>query len=360
MLLPRLLQAATVLSSSHANSVTSKPFYMPGTYVTVGDDHRMRGGMYVELWQGDVTQPYPIVMIHGGGQTGTCFTAKPDGSEGWAQSFARRGFIVYVIDETARGRSPYGGDLDGPIRSVVSATFVEKFFTASAHYKLWPGAERHCQWPGSGRRGDPIFDRFFASQVPQLSDGDAMERAASAAITSLLREIGPAILLSHSQGGPRGWLVADAVPALVKGILAVEPMGGPFYLSASLTAGQETMRKKAALPFGITSTPITYDPPVDDPTVVLGWESAHNSGRWRLPNLSEVPVAIITGEASYHRNSDIQIAKFLTAMGVKNHLLLLDEIGLCGNGHMMMLERNSDDIAVALMEEISGWNLGAR
>jgi pimeloyl-ACP methyl ester carboxylesterase len=36
---------------------------------------------------------------------------------------------------------------------------------------------------------------------------------------------GPAILLTHSQSGTFGWLVADARPALVKAIVALEPSG---------------------------------------------------------------------------------------------------------------------------------------
>ena len=49
----------------------------------------------------------PIVMVHGGGQTGTNFTGTPDGREGWAQYFVRRGYAVYVVDGVARGRSAH-------------------------------------------------------------------------------------------------------------------------------------------------------------------------------------------------------------------------------------------------------------
>src|SRR5262249_19309779 len=61
------------------------------------------------------SHPYPIVMVHGGSQTGTNFTGTSDGREGWAQYFVRRGYAVYVVDQVARGRSaywapqPYGG-----------------------------------------------------------------------------------------------------------------------------------------------------------------------------------------------------------------------------------------------------------
>src|ERR1041384_497292 len=52
----------------------------------------MTGQMYVEYFiPKTLTHPYPIVMIHGGSQTGTNFTGTPDGREGWAQYFIRRG-----------------------------------------------------------------------------------------------------------------------------------------------------------------------------------------------------------------------------------------------------------------------------
>ena len=42
---------------------------------------------------------------------------------------------------------------------------IEQRFTAPQDFKLWPQAERHTQWPGTGRKGDPVFDQFYASQV---------------------------------------------------------------------------------------------------------------------------------------------------------------------------------------------------
>ena len=67
----------------------TRSFYVAGRYVGEDGARRMRGAMYVEHWAGAVTRPWPVVMVHGGGQTGTCFTTKPDGGEGWAQAFAR-------------------------------------------------------------------------------------------------------------------------------------------------------------------------------------------------------------------------------------------------------------------------------
>ena len=72
------------------------------------------GQMYVEYQiPQTLEQPYPIVMIHGGGQTGTNFTGTPDGREGWAQYFLRRGYAVYVVDQVARGRAANWGQVYG-------------------------------------------------------------------------------------------------------------------------------------------------------------------------------------------------------------------------------------------------------
>ena len=62
--------------------------------------------MYVEFQvPQNLAHPYPVVMIHGGSQTGTNFTGTPDGREGWAQYFLRRGYAVYMVDQVGAGRA---------------------------------------------------------------------------------------------------------------------------------------------------------------------------------------------------------------------------------------------------------------
>src|SRR6267142_4400847 len=82
----------------------------------------------------------PIVMVHGGSQSGTNFTGTPDGREGWAQYFVRRGYAVYVVDQVARGRSAYW--TPQPYGAVTPSrfNFVERRFVAPEHFKQWPQA----------------------------------------------------------------------------------------------------------------------------------------------------------------------------------------------------------------------------
>ena len=189
----------------------------------------MAGQLYAEFQIPQaLDHPFPIVMVHGGGQTGTNFTGTPDGREGWAQFFLRRGYAVYVVDQVGRGRAAYWPDVYGPC-TAARYDMVTQRFTAGRQLKLWPQAHLHTQFPGPGLPGDPTFEQFYASQVPGIASFAEQQRLNRDALVSLLDKIGPAILLAHSQSGTFLWPVADARPALVKAMVAVEPNGPPVH-----------------------------------------------------------------------------------------------------------------------------------
>ena len=101
-------------------------------------------------------------MIHGGGQTGTNFTATPDGRRGWLHDFLRAGYAVHIVDQPERGRSGHAASVYGQAATLQRSSVkrIEDRFTAPAQAKLWPQSARHTQWPGTGRKSDPAFDRF--------------------------------------------------------------------------------------------------------------------------------------------------------------------------------------------------------
>ena len=175
------------------------------------------GHMYVEFQVPQrLTHPYPVVMIHGGSQTGTNFTGTPDGREGWAQYFLRRGYAVYVVDQVARGRAAQWSQANGPV-GASNLTRLEQRFVAPERFNLWPQAHLHTQWPGSGKPGDPAFDQFYASQFPSLVDFPLQQALNRDAAVALLDRIGPAVLLIHSQSGAFVWPIADKRPAARQG-----------------------------------------------------------------------------------------------------------------------------------------------
>ncbi len=64
--------------------------------------------------------------------------------------------------------------------------------------------------------------------------------------------------------------------------------------------------------------------------------------------LARVPILLVTGEASFRAQYDHCTAKFLTQAGVKNDHVRLERVGIHGNGHMMMLEKNNLAVAANL------------
>ena len=68
----------------------------------------MGGDAYVEVWvPKQIRHPYPIVYIHGAGQTATDWLQTPDGRPGWAYYLIDQGYVLYMLDYPTRGRSAY-------------------------------------------------------------------------------------------------------------------------------------------------------------------------------------------------------------------------------------------------------------
>jgi len=331
-------------------------FFVGGHYNDDVSPTFMSGQMYVRYQipvdpdKGKIKK-YPVVMVHGGAQQSTTFTGTPDDRSGWADYFLKKGWPVYIVDQPGRGRSPYIESVYGP-RNNITPERVEQAFTALAANGTWPQAQLHTQWPGTGMHGDTVFDQFFASQwggMDQLSQ----EEQSTPAIVALLDKIGPAVLLTHSQSGPFGWQVADRRPQLVKAILAAEPNGPPF---------MDTADTFLRLPWGIGRLPMTYDPPVTDPAQLNPVQESQPQAPdllrcWRqsepahkLVNLPGIPILILSSEASQRgAQYDHCTSQYLTQAGVPNERVRLQDVGIHGNGHMMMLEKNNLEIA-AFME----------
>jgi pimeloyl-ACP methyl ester carboxylesterase len=301
--------------------------------------------------------PYPVVMIHGGNQTGSNFTGTPDGREGWAQYFVRRGYAVYIVDQVARGRSAHWNEYYGAVQPA-RINQVEERFVAPERTPMWPQAKLHNQWPGTGRPGDVNFDQFYAAQAVSIASFAKQQEINPPALAALLDKIGPAIVMIHSQSGAFAWPLADLRPNLVKMIVAVEPNGPPVREAVMTTGAPDWFQDgKNVKRSGLGEVPLAYDPPVadgatpdfvqqekaDGPDLVRCWLQKEPARK--LKNLANIPVAIVMSEASYHAAYDHCTVAYLRQAGVRTDFIRLADYGIRGNGHMMMLEKNSDQIA---------------
>jgi hypothetical protein len=86
------------------------PFAPPGQQAPPATPQQITiGQMYVQF-QVPARQSgprWPVIMVHGSTHTGAALESTPDGREGWYPYFVRKGVATYVVDQSGRGRSGF-------------------------------------------------------------------------------------------------------------------------------------------------------------------------------------------------------------------------------------------------------------
>ena len=306
-------------------------FWLPGERLTVKSKTYQHGPMYVS-WEAPevVTQPFPIVLVHGGAIQGTEWLDTPDGRPGWAQRLVEAGFAVFVIDRPTQGRSPLHPDVTGPMGPAFDYDDGRTVFFPPE----WK--DKHTQWPLDAD-DDAALDAFIAPFGPLPADLAESQRMDADRLADLLDRIGPAVVVTHSASGSDGWLLADRRPELVAAIVSVEPMGPPF----------ATIPNIGTLAWGLAAAPLTFDPPLDSPDAA----QAADPASLRIPALTGIPVAVVTGGASPFGLNGPAIVEALRVAGAAAELVHLPDHGIEGNGHGLIYERNSD----AALRPVIAW-----
>jgi pimeloyl-ACP methyl ester carboxylesterase len=284
----------------------------PGTAVggVMQPGHITTGQMYVQFRIPKTVTGPAIVMVHGSGHTGATYETTPDGREGWATYFARKGFPVYVIDHSGRGRSGFdptpinrarAGELDLKTLPDIQIAPRERawiFFRIGATYGTpFPGSQFPLE----------ALDQYTSQLVPNaeatLPGGGANTVKALAA---LLDKIGPAVVMVHSQSGAYGMDLVRARADKLRAFINVEGNCAPV-------TADEVAKTFAKVPM----------------LSVWGDNSQGATG----PNGDE------------RRNGCVATTNAIKAAGGSARLLLLPEAGHKGNTHMLMMDRNNLQVA---------------
>jgi len=293
------------------------------------------GQMYVQyMIPAEKRYPYPVIMVHGGGGQG-CHMMGIGGRPGWVHYFVQAGYSVYWLDRPSYGRSPYHPDALGPSHLPNVPPYEGLVQT--------PVVFNTAQWPGPGGMNDPLIDQFMANESGNVMDEAFHSDLVWRGGVELVDRIGPCILLTHAFGGFFGWGVADRRPNLVKGIFCMEINGNPF---------------AAQLRWGLTASPMTYDPPVTDPSqfhlvdhtlppdsprpIVPSYKlQAEPARKWK--NLRGIPIGWLTSEFG-GGGSPISNVEFLKQAGCSAEIVRLRDHGIVGNGNLMLLEKNNHEV----------------
>jgi pimeloyl-ACP methyl ester carboxylesterase len=290
---------------------------------------------------------YPLVLVHGGGGTGRVWESTPDGREGYQTIFLRRGFPVYIVDFARRGRAgqptfngPFGR-LDGVqiVPDNTGKTGVQFGWTRWRIGAKYPDLFPVNQFPTA----KASIDQFFQSLVPTVSDDATIIVDGLAA---LLDKIGPAIIVTHSQSGLFGWLLAIQRPSLVKAVVSYEP-GVVFPNDAvppPIPLYKGTMAAGAPVP------PADFLKLTRMPLQILYGDN--------------IPTAPIPDLVADGRRAQIVAAKLfeqaIDSRGGDMELLLTPDAGLRGNSHFMYSDLNNLQIADLLSQYLHRKGLDKR
>jgi len=270
--------------------------------------------MYVQFQRPYRVSHLPIVLIHGCCLTGKTWETTPDGRMGWYEYFVRRQFPTYVIDQVARGRS--GFDMTA-INEVAAGkadiSHLPSIFSAG-HESAWtifrfgtqfPDAFPGLQFPiyAAGPNGE-----FWKQMVPDLNQSLPQPTPTVAALSQLSINLAGAILVSHSESGVFPFQAAHISTQGIAGIIAIEP-GACTNLDVAAVA--------------------------KIPTLILYGDNVSKFTNW-----------------ANSLQACTQFAAQVTAAGGNIQVLQLPSIGIFGNSHMLMQDRNNLVIANLLVQWI--------
>lgn len=161
----------------------------------------------------------PVVLVHGGGMSGSCWETTPDGRPGWLQLLLQRGYEVHVIDNTERGRAGFAPGLwqgDPVLRSLEEAWTLFRIGAAGEFGDRRAFADQ--KFPVAA------FDRLPRYFVPRWFSTTAVQ---AANLRAVLDRTGPAIVIGHSQGCETVFDALAGGGGLAAGVIALEPSADP-------------------------------------------------------------------------------------------------------------------------------------
>jgi pimeloyl-ACP methyl ester carboxylesterase len=250
---------------------------------------------------------YPLLLWHGGGLTGVTFETKPDGQPGWEDFFLAAGHDVYVSDAVERGRASWARypeiyKTDPFFRTKKEAWELFRIGNMGS-YSSDPA--KRTTWPGS-QFPTASFDEFMKQSVPRwTSNDDATQRA----YDQYVEKVCPCVILVHSQGGAFAFNSALKYPDKVKAIVAVE------------TSGTPDLDK------------IDYSRLKHTPFLWVWGDNLDKYSFW---------VAVRKRQEEFR-------SRIVAAGGVGDEIDL-PKMGLHGDSHMMMMDRDSDQIATRIQD----------
>lgn len=263
---------------------------------------------------------YGMVFLHGYGQSSKTWETTPDGRDGFQNIFLERGYATYLVDQPRRGKA---GRSTTP--AAVSARPDDQLWFNTFRIGQWPQYYENAQFP----RDKASLEQFFRQMTPDTGAFD--ETLVADALAAVFERSGDGVLVTHSAGGGPGWKTAMQSDK-IRGVIALEPGTFPF------PAGEVPEPEPTSSPFPAVGTAVAME---------------------EFLKLTKLPIAVYFGDNIPSAPTEnwgqdnwrvrLQLARnwarVMRKYGGDVSVVCLPDLGLRGNTHFLMADRNNVQVA---------------
>jgi pimeloyl-ACP methyl ester carboxylesterase len=301
-------------------------FFVGGEYKTVPANGRGAPGeitvnqMYVQ-YQIPVNgaQHIPVVMVHGCCLSSKTWETTPDGRMRWNEYFVRKDHSVYMADQVSRARSGFDPSTINAVKAGTLPPAQLPNVLAATHQTAWTifrfGPKFGEPFPDEQFPVEAL-DELYKQMIPDLNSTLPNPNPTWKNMAALAVKLNGAILMGHSESGFFPEQAALIDPAGIKGLISIE-MPCPELKPAEIA----TLAKI--------------------PTLVMFGD-----------HLGDVQGGIATWPASFE--SCNKFVQALKDKGGDAEMMSLPKMGIKGNSHMLMQDRNNLQLADLILTWIDG------
>jgi len=324
---PKSKQNPLVIEIQGSFAVGGTMFTAPGNFEVANalkpDGQTFHGDHAYVFYQVPLkAHKYPLVFLHGAGQSKKTWETTPDGREGFQNLFLRKGFSVYLLDQPRRGEA--GKSI---IEATIKPTTDEQFWFTQFRIGNYPDYFPNVQFP----KDEASMKQFYRQMTPNTGAFDA--KVVTDAVSQLFDKIGEGVLITHSQGCGAGWLTAIKNDK-VKAVVAYEPYSGFVFPKGELPQPINSTGLFGALS-GVEISLADFEKLTKKPIVIYYGD-----------NIAKEPTTVWNKD---HWRSGLEMAR-LWAATINKHggdakVIHLPETGINGNTHFLMSDLNNIQIA---------------
>jgi hypothetical protein len=249
----------------------------------------------------------PVVMVHGCCLSSKTWETTPDGRMGWNEYFVRKNHSVYLADQVSRARSGFDASTIIAVKAGTTAPSELPNIFAATHQTAWAifrfGPSFNKPFPDEQFPVESV-EELYKQMIPDLNGTLPAPNPTWKSMAALAVQLKGAVLIGHSESGFFPEQAALVDPSGIRANISIE-MPCPELTPAQIS----TIAK-------IPTLIIFGDHLADVPGI---WGSAFDSCQ--------------------------KFVEQMKAAGSDTEMMHLPKLGIKGNSHMLMQDRNNLQIA---------------